>query len=289
MRILKNSFGVGISLSSKFSNYEMIDKMTGSSLDRPKTIKKEKKTVAEVLNAPEIHLKEDGEPNLRSMSNRTKSKIRKKIIAFSGLYKNLSFLTLTFVNKVADKQAVKILANFLENVMKLSNDFQYLWVAEKQTSNKIFVVNIHFHIITNKYWKIDKWWKYWLALQAKHNIIPRDENYIPSSAFDVKHINSNNIKGVVNYLTKYITKNTGQFECQVWNCSKKISRLYTDFFTEVEFLEEFKRLENAGLLGGEIKIFPKEFYTIHLIPLNRTTSNFYNRLDVKNKSIWKEE
>jgi hypothetical protein len=66
-------------------------------------------------------------------------------------------------------------------------------------------------------------------LQAKNKIIPRDENYNPSSAFDVKHINSNNIKGVVNYLTKYITKNKGQFECQVWNCSKKISRLYTDF------------------------------------------------------------
>jgi hypothetical protein len=51
-------------------------------------------------------------------------------------------------------------------------------------------------------------------------------------------------------------------------------------------LEEFKRLEKAGQLGGEIKIYPKEFYTIHLIPLNRTTTNFYTRLDIKNKTIW---
>ena len=70
---------------------------------------------------------------------------------------------------------------------------------------------------------------------------------------------------------------------------KKNIRLYTDFFTEIEFLEEFKRLERAGHLGGEIKIFPKEFYTIHLIPLNRTTTNFYNRLDIKNKEVWKEK
>lgn len=282
MRIVKNSFGIGLTLSSKFSNLEMIDKLVGSSLDRKlQAPKKEKPT----LKDGETNLKCET-PKLRSMSNRTKSKIRKKIFAFSQLHKNLSFVTLTFTNQIEDKLAVKILSAFLENVIKLSKDFQYLWVAEKQSKNVIFKDNIHFHVITNKYWKIEKWWKYWIDLQAKHGITPRDKNFNPSSAFDVKHVNSNNIKGIVSYLTKYVTKNSGQFDCQVWNCSKKISQLYTDFFTDTEFLDQFKRMEKAGVLGGTIKTYQQEYFKIDLIPLNQRTMHFYSRLNVENKSIW---
>ena len=31
---------------------------------------------------------------------------------------------------------------------------------------------------------------------------------------------------------------------------------------------------------------PLEHCNLHLIPLNRTTRNFYNRLDEKNKKVW---
>ncbi len=299
MRIVKNSFGIGLTLSPKFSTLDMIDKLVGSSLERKPIPKKkeidesEKILLDEVENDEIIMEQSESEeisvekvPKLRSMSNRTKSKIRKKIFAFAQLHKKLSFVTLTFTNQVEDKLAVKILSAFLENVIKLSKDFQYLWVAERQTKNKVFVDNIHFHLITNKHWKIEKWWKYWIDLQAKHGIIPRDENFNPSSAFDVKGIHANNIKGIVSYLTKYVTKNSGQFNCQVWNCSKKISRLYTDFFTDNEFLEHFRRMEKADLLGGKIKTYVEEYYRVDLIPLNQRTMNFYSRLDEKNKAIW---
>lgn len=223
---------------------------------------------------------------LRSMSPRTKSKIRKKLIAFARVHKNLSFLTLTFVNQVEDKQAIKVLHKFLDNCVKRTKDFQYLWVAEKQTENEAFKNNIHYHIITNKYWDIKKWWPYWISLQAKFGIVPRDSNFKPTSAFDVKHVSSNNIKGVVNYLTKYVTKNSSQFACQVWNCSKKISRLYTDSYSGMEFIHEFERLEAAGQLGGTIKKFKMEYCNVNIIPLNRTTINFYGKIDNANKRLW---
>jgi hypothetical protein len=210
-------------------------------------------------------------------------------MAFGQLYKQLSFLTLTFCNEVPDKLAVKILSKFLENVSKVSDDFQNLWVAERQKRNKIFKDNIHFHIISNKYWKKDKWWKYWMDLQAKHGIVPRNELYKPTSAFDVRGIRSNNIRGISSYVTKYVTKNFDKFDCQVWNCSKKISRLYTDIYSDIEFLENFEKLEKANLLGGNIKKYNSEYYDAHIIPLNRKTLPFYRKIDERNKRNWNFE
>ncbi|WP_185956541.1 hypothetical protein [Changchengzhania lutea] len=43
-------------------------------------------------------------------------------------------------------------------------------------------------MITNKYWKIEKWWNYWLTLQQKNGVTPREKGFKPSSAFDVKRI-----------------------------------------------------------------------------------------------------
>jgi hypothetical protein len=29
------------------------------------------------------------------------------------------------------------------------------------------------------------------------------------------------VKAIANYLTHYVTKNEGEFRCQIWNCSKR--------------------------------------------------------------------
>ena len=161
------------------------------------------------------------------MSPRTKQKIKKKIMCFSRTQKRLSFVTLTFLNTVTDKQAIFLLRKFIDNVKKRSKDFQYIWVIERQTKNDAFKGNPHFHMITNKYWDIKKWWEYWINLQQKNGIVPREKDFKPSSAFDVKQIHSNNRTKLSSYVTKYVTKNNAKFKCQVWNCSKKsISTLY---------------------------------------------------------------
>ena len=84
--------------------------------------------------------------------------------------------------------------------------------------------------MTNKSWDINKYWNYWLTLQKDNGIVPRVEGFKPSSAFDIKRINKENLKAIQLYITKYISKNTDEFKCQVWNCSKDVSRLYIHTF-----------------------------------------------------------
>ena len=219
---------------------------------------------------------------LRSMSARTKQKIKKKVFAFSQVYNKLNFLTLTFINKIEDKQAVKILAKFLDNCNKQMKDFQYIWVAERQTKNEMFKDNIHFHLITNKYFKIDKYWDYWLKLQEKNGITARNKNFKASSAFDIKRLNAKNVKAIGLYITKYVTKNKDEFDCQVWNCSKKISMLYTDFYSDYDFIENVEKV-----LETELEPIPAEYCTIYPIPLNRRTIPMYERLNEKNRKLLK--
>jgi hypothetical protein len=290
MSILKNTFGVSIGFVPKVSKLSLINKLAGSTLERkenPLADLTELTPIEKLLKKP-LKLDEMDETEIkpRSLSARSKSKIRKKVIAFARQVKKLSFVTLTFVNKVTDREAIKALGAFLDNVNKRSKDFQYLWVAEKQTKNKVFKDNIHFHLITNKYWDINRWWGYWLEVQKTQGIVPRNEDFKPSSAFDVKVINAANIKGVANYITKYITKNTDEFRCMIWNCSRKISQLYTDFYSDMDFLTGLKKLEEMELLEGKIKTYEQEHCQIHLIPLNHITTRLYEKIDEKNKIVW---
>jgi len=78
-----------------------------------------------------------------------------------------------------------------------------------------------------------------------------DKDYKPLSAFDVRQLNSKNIRSIASYVTKNVTKNNAKFKCQIWNCSKRISELYTDFYTTTEFTDQFKRL-NAVLKEFEV-------------------------------------
>ena len=291
MIISKNTFGISYILDPRLSTPDMLNKMGGSSLERKETKKRDKviDPIKELIDKPLGVAEKEKKVKMRTMSPRTRSKIRVKLISFSRLHKNLTFLTLTFVNLVEDQLAIKVLRAFLDNAKKRLPDFEYLWVAERQTQNETFKDNIHFHIITNKFWMLDKWWPYWLDLQAKFGIKPRDENFRPGSAFNVRKVETSNIKQLSNYLTKYVTKNSSMFACQVWNCSKKISRLYTSFYSGMNFINQLERLDKADQLGGKLKTYKNDYCNICIIPLNRITTNFYNKIDEKNKTVWKQE
>jgi hypothetical protein len=236
--ILKNSFGS--SIAPKIIKLNSLGKFSGSSLDRKKEERQKEPTSKEEETTV---IEKEKEKRWRSLSSRTKSKIKKKMQAFAGIYKKLSFVTLTFVNQVDDELAVIILGKFLENIKKQDKDFEFLWVAERQTKNEVFKNNIHFHLMTNKYWDIDKARKYWRALQEKHGVVPREERFKSTSTFDARGIVSRNVRSMSAYLTKYVTKNADKFLCQPWNCSKKVSWLYTDFYTDPNYLEQVRRLE----------------------------------------------
>jgi len=281
MLVTKSTYGVTSIFKSKGFDLDKLGTLTGSSLER--TPQTDEEFINRLINKSLVP-EEKKERKPRTMSKRTKSKIRRKVLAFARIHKHLSFVTLTFLNKVEEELGVKILGKFLENVSKRSKDFQYLWVAEKQTENKVFENNIHFHVITNKYWKINRWWKYWTDLQEKHGITAR--NVKASSAFDVKALTGKNIKAIANYLTHYVTKNEGEFKCQIWNCSKKVSWLKTDMYQDLSFINQVEALEKANLLGGKRKIYEQEYCTVHTIPLNRITLNLYNPIDRANTAMW---
>ena len=289
MPVLNNSFGTSVEFNPRISNINYKGKMSGSSLNRKENPLHDlrKDTPLEKLLKKPLSLSSDDDCNyqVRTLSPRSRSKIRRKVLAFSRLFKRLTFVTLTFVNEVSDREAIAILGASLDNVSKRCNDFQYLWVVERQSKNKEFKNNVHFHIITNNYWEIKRWWTYWLDVQTKYGILPRKETFKPSSAFDVKVVKSNNIKGVGNYITKYVTKNDTGFRGMLWSCSRKISRLYTGFYSEIDFLDELLRLQEAGILKGKIKSYPNEFCKIHLIPLNNATTKLYNKVDDINKKM----
>ncbi len=82
-------------------------------------------------------------------------------------------------------------------------------------------------------------------------------------------------------MTKHVTKNSEKFKCQVWNCSKKVSQLYTDFYTNEDFTDQFKRL-NAITKEIVDKDLENPVINIKMIDLNRQTLPLYKRLDDKN-------
>lgn len=275
--IVKNTYGTSVAFTTRQYGNVPKHEFTGSALLRKKQEVK-KRTKAKKKESKDKEIKE------RSLSRRSKQKIRKKITCFARCYKRLSFVTLTFLNKVTDEQAIKIHRKFMDNAKKRSKDFQYVWVAERQTKNDEFKGNVHFHMITNKYWDIEKWWDYWINLQKKNGIKPRNEEFQPSSAFDVKQLNSNNIRSIASYVTKYVTKNKAKFKCQVWNCSKRVSELYTDFYTTTEFTDQLERM-NAVVKELSNTDRKSPVVNVKMINLNRNTLPMYKRLDDKNKAI----
>ena len=280
----RSTYGRTFVTSYEAENETKEETFTGSSLNRKKANKyneleysldavKQRNEAKQIKPVEKIII-------LKTMSPRTKQKIKDKLIAFSRQCDNLTFVTLTFANAVEDLQAVNILRKFLDNTKKRSTNFQYLWVAERQTKNLTFKNNIHFHLVTNKSWDINKYWVYWLDLQKKNGIVPTNPEYNPTSAFNVKKIKQNDLKKLQNYLTKYVAKNKDTFECQVWNCSKMVSALYTHQAGNSELLDNAYRLEPEN-----IKEYYTDFGTLHYIPLNQKSIRLYQKLDEKNNEV----
>jgi hypothetical protein len=186
-------------------------------------------------------------------SKRTKGKVRDKCTAFYRvLGEQKTFLTLTFIQSVEHKEAVKILNTFLTQLRKMSaKKLHYVWVAELQMENKKNKYNIHFHMIINRKFSIKKINALWVLEQynaglrfrdySPEEILQRYQNSLRSTQakkedngieailnpVDFEKING--IYGLNYYLTKYITKKNKpkQILCAKWHCSRSVSRLFT--------------------------------------------------------------
>lgn len=72
----------------------------------------------------------------------------------------------------------------------------------------------------------------------------------------------------------------------MWNCSKKISRLYTCFYSGIQIVKSFERLQELGLLDGEIKTYYQDYCNVNIIPLNKLVMRYYDSIARRNKERW---
>lgn len=166
-----------------------------------------------------------------------KSKVKKKAWLYALCHesqKNLYFLTITFPEKTTDENAYKMMNSWLTNLRQRKIIGSYIWVAERQKNG-----TIHFHFLINQYIRvqtansamrsclrtlykkdnslIDK------ELISKYNGVHLSKNKNGKVANLAK--SKNKRKTIINYITKYITKNDTTFFNQVSCCSREVSAM----------------------------------------------------------------
>ena len=177
------------------------------------------------------------------MSPRSRAKVKDKIFSlYRANLKSHFFMTLTFVNKVSDTDAISVLNKFFTVLRQDYGKFNYIWVAERQNGKKNdyehCTGNIHFHILLDKRFPVQEINSLWVLQQYNSGIEhPKycretvdffrqyDSLGTLLNPLDVDKING--INGLSSYLTKYVTKNEDSFACRVWHCSRTISKLFT--------------------------------------------------------------
>ena len=67
----------------------------------------------------------------------------------------------------------------------------------------------------------------------------------------------------------------------------KIENLFklANCYSGQSFIRNLERLEEANLLGGEIKTFRQDYCDVKLIPLNHTTMPFYSKIEKQIESF----
>jgi hypothetical protein len=240
---------------------------------------------------------------LRSMSPRTKTKIRDKIFAFYQACPNADFrfLTLSFLNAVDDELSVKILNKFLTVVRKHFPECAYIWIAERQHANIKYKGNIHFHLIINCHLPIIAINALWVKQQFNAGIefegyskayintcTDKEINKILNPA-DIKKIDC--VDGLSHYLTAYITKNIDQFKCSVWHSSRKVSRLITSQLTSKRIFEESQDLSINCIVDyttGELfegKTYVTEYAIVSYICNKKHFSKYLTEMQQLNQVI----
>jgi hypothetical protein len=169
------------------------------------------------------------EVNKKEVSHR----IRNYVNQMKG-EKKLYFWTITFPLDTSDNHAFLCYNKWLTRLRKEKMLRSYIWVSERQKNG-----TIHFHIAVNQRICVKRANKYMRAcIMTLINdgliTVTREEakNY---NGVDIaknrktrrvtNFAQKKNEKSLVNYLTKYVTKNTEVFNHLAWHCSRDYSNL----------------------------------------------------------------
>lgn len=159
----------------------------------------------------------------------TQRKERGKVKFFSNY---LIMITLTLPAKQYESDKViksKYLNLFLQKLRYHSDNLNYLWVCEKQKNG-----NIHFHLITDRYFKkelIQTLWNESLATGEYINMFQKKFGY--RNPPSTKITSQNQMKDTAEYITKYVTKaeESRPMDGKLWDCSDSLIGLYKLFFS----------------------------------------------------------
>lgn len=168
--------------------------------------------------------------------------------------KKLYFWTITFPPTTSDDTAFILFNKWLTRCRKELNLRSYLWVTERQTGERLTdesrkaTGTIHFHIALHQricvqkanrfmraciFTSIDNGEINYSRTQAKNYNgvdIAKDRNTKRVINFAKK----NKQKSLVNYITKYVTKNNGTFTHLAWHSSRDYSNLITSIRITME-------------------------------------------------------
>jgi hypothetical protein len=187
--------------------------------------------------------KKSAELPIHVMSKRSKGKIRDKAQAFFAAVKERTFVTLTFIDHIDDREAKACLNKFLTVVRKEVKGFEYLVISEHQQERP--TKTIHFHMLANKKLPVGRFNALWVLQQYNAGLVGHRANGEAISGREIvaryndktmgevlnpfQIENAHCISSIANYLTKYVTKqsNGEEFGCLTWHCSRKVSRLFT--------------------------------------------------------------
>lgn len=242
--------------TAQYTGGDNVSTLSGSSLSRKQrstekilakrrgVLKKSKPLEKPILLAKGkgIMYKSKPEP-IHRMSKRTKAKIRDKATAFYRSIPNRIFVTLTFIEHVDDKVGKKILNKFLTVVRREVKGFQYLLISEHQPQRQ--QRTIHFHMLCNRRLTIRRFNNLWVLQQYNAGLTGHRANGEAISKAEIQaRYKDGSIQKVLNpvkaekahclsaiswYITKYVTKQkrTEKFGCLTWQCSRRVSSLFT--------------------------------------------------------------
>lgn len=216
-----------------------------------------------------------------------KGKVRAKISAFSKMYDSnskMKMITISFPRYFDDEYCRKALNTWLTRCRKLNEKFEYIWIAERQKND-----TLHFHILTYTYFNV-RIINHFMA-KTIQNIIKNDDcfwlNFDHSKYNGVDVTVIYNTRDISKYVTKYVSKNNNTEKFLLWNCSAKISRLFTSaILTESEFKYALEFMQKLEKLSQKIKTSSYDIEIDVYINKKGKEPPFYKKIAEINKIFW---
>lgn len=218
-----------------------------------------------------------------------KKVVRSRILSYLNTVKGckeLYFWTITFPPGITDNLAYQAYNIWLTTLRQRGLLREYIWVAERQPETG----RVHFHIAiphkmpvtranammrgTLKNMVKKRLLDYSLHKLARYNGVDISKNRGTKRVTNFAQGSRN--KSLANYLTKYVTKNNGEFSHLAWHNSRGYSALFNGMaFTRDEIITHFlKFIDTKAAFENDFFVWmpwrdrPPDFFTRHLFQVN---------------------